>query len=273
MASIAVLPILIGLAVDYAIQFQSRVAEARQRTTAPRPPSLGRPRSARRRSRSPRWRPATGFLVLLLSPVPMVQGFGLLLVVGIAVALACALTAGLGRDRALRPRWRRARRLVARRRRDPPRRRRADSPAGQAPPGGCLPRAPCALGRRGGCGRRGPWGRRGCSRAPCRIRAACWRSALVLAVLGWVADTQTAVQSDVTKLVPSSMPALRDLRTLERVTGVSGEIDVTVHARERGDAADRRLDDPLRAGTAHALRLSRDQGLRARDAVPGAVAA
>ena len=37
---------------------------------------------------------ATGFLVLLLSPVPMVQGFGLLLVVGIAVALACALTAG-----------------------------------------------------------------------------------------------------------------------------------------------------------------------------------
>jgi uncharacterized protein len=49
-------------------------------------------------------------------------------------------------------------------------------------------------------------------------------------VLGWVADTQTAVQSDVTKLVPSTMPALRNLRTLERVTGVSGEIDVTVHA-------------------------------------------
>ncbi len=53
----------------------------------------------------------------------------------------------------------------------------------------------------------------------------------LLAVLGWVADTQTAVQSDVTKLVPSGMPALHDLRTLERVTGVSGEIDVIVHAR------------------------------------------
>jgi predicted RND superfamily exporter protein len=53
-----------------------------------------------------------------------------------------------------------------------------------------------------------------------------------LAVIGWIADTQTAVQSDVTKLVPSNMPALRDLHTLERVTGVSGEIDVTVSARD-----------------------------------------
>jgi predicted RND superfamily exporter protein len=52
----------------------------------------------------------------------------------------------------------------------------------------------------------------------------------LLALLGWVADTQTPVQSDVTKLVPSSMPALHDLHTLEKVTGVSGEIDVVVHA-------------------------------------------
>jgi predicted RND superfamily exporter protein len=52
----------------------------------------------------------------------------------------------------------------------------------------------------------------------------------LLALAGWVADTQTSVQSDVTKLVPSSMPALRDLHTLEKVTGVSGEIDVVVHA-------------------------------------------
>jgi predicted RND superfamily exporter protein len=55
---------------------------------------------------------------------------------------------------------------------------------------------------------------------------------LVLAAAGWVADTHIAVQSDVTKLVPSSMAALRNLRTLERVTGVSGEIDVLVHARD-----------------------------------------
>ncbi len=52
--------------------------------------------------------------------------------------------------------------------------------------------------------------------------------AAVLAVAGWIADTQMSVQSDVTKLVPSSMPALRNLHTLEKVTGVSGEIDVAV---------------------------------------------
>ena len=35
-----------------------------------------------------------GFLVLLLSPVPMVRGFGALLVVGSAIAFVVALTAG-----------------------------------------------------------------------------------------------------------------------------------------------------------------------------------
>ncbi len=59
MASIAVLPILIGLAVDYAIQFQSRAQEARRlaggRLRVPRRRSDARPRSARRRSPPPRW--------------------------------------------------------------------------------------------------------------------------------------------------------------------------------------------------------------------------
>jgi predicted RND superfamily exporter protein len=56
--------------------------------------------------------------------------------------------------------------------------------------------------------------------------------AVVLAAAGWIADTQTAVQSDVTKLVPSSMQAIRDLHSLEKVSGVSGEIDVTIHASD-----------------------------------------
>jgi predicted RND superfamily exporter protein len=58
--------------------------------------------------------------------------------------------------------------------------------------------------------------------------------AAILAVAGWGLATQTGVQSDITKLVPSSMPALKHLDTLERVTGVSGEIDVVIHA---GDVA------------------------------------
>src|SRR5919197_1134931 len=95
MASIAVLPVLIGLAVDYAIQLQSRVQEAQAagddveaavvRTAATGAPTVVTAAAAT----------AAGFLVLALSPVPMVRGFGLLLVAGIALALGCALTLGV----------------------------------------------------------------------------------------------------------------------------------------------------------------------------------
>ncbi|HEY5430221.1 MAG TPA: MMPL family transporter, partial [Solirubrobacteraceae bacterium] len=101
LASIAVLPILIGLAVDYGIQFQARAQEARSVAELEGRGSISAAEAVGQAAA--RSAPAiataalatgTGFLVLLLSPVPMVQGFGLLLVVGIAVALVCALTAG-----------------------------------------------------------------------------------------------------------------------------------------------------------------------------------
>jgi uncharacterized protein len=226
MASIAVLPILIGLAVDYAIQFQSRVEEARrtegggglvaERAIA-RAAGAGLPTIATAALAT-----ATGFLVLELSPVPMVREFGLLLVVGIAVAFACAITAGpaalvLADRRVRTPRGveavaaalRGARELVAE----------AARPLRRLEPG------LRSLRRRGAAS-----GRSLLATAVSRPGRLLAVGAL-LAVLGWVADTQTSVQSDVTKLVPSNMPALRDLHTLERVTGVSGEIDVVVHSR------------------------------------------
>ena len=75
MASIAVLPVLLGLAVDYAIQYQARARSVGSIATA----ALAT---------------AVGFLVLLLSPVPMVRGFGALLVIGVGVSLLIAVTAG-----------------------------------------------------------------------------------------------------------------------------------------------------------------------------------
>jgi uncharacterized protein len=221
MASIAVLPILIGLAVDYAVQFQSRVDEARTQTgpgiaAVARAAAAGVPTIAVAALAT-----ATGFLILLLSPVPMVRGFGLLLVVGIFVALVCALTAGsaalvLGERGHPRPAARGARKLGAAVRgageilRDAGASVAARAPAVR-PPRVKVDRVIAVATRR-----------------PARVLALGG----VLAVLGWVADTQTSVQSDVTKLVPSSMPALKDLRTLEKVTGVSGEIDVVVHAKD-----------------------------------------
>jgi uncharacterized protein len=230
MASIAVLPILIGLAVDYGIQFQARAQEARlaaEREGRAAPTAAEAVAQAAGRAAptiaTAALATATGFLVLLLSPVPMVRGFGLVLVAGIAVALGCALTVvsaalvlgerGLGGGR-LAASLRGAGELFA-------------APARAVRPAlrgaGVLVAAPLGpLGRRGGSlpGRIAT----GVMRRPGRVLAL----AGVLAVAGWIADTQTAVQSDVTKLVPTTMPALRNLTTLEKVTGVSGEIDVAV---------------------------------------------
>jgi hypothetical protein len=230
MASIAVLPVLIGLAVDYAIQFQSRAEEARKAESGrwltanraiARAASMSAPTIATAALAT-----ATGFLVLLLSPVPMVRGFGILLVIGIVIALALTLTAGSA-AMAL-----------------------ADREGGLA--GASLRGAleivrgafhslavlgrPFVRARRRLAGPARRLGARAASGARATLAAAVRQPgrvlalAALLAVLGWVADTQTSVQSDVTKLVPSNMPALRDLHLLERVTGVSGEIDVVVHS-------------------------------------------
>jgi uncharacterized protein len=235
MASIAVLPILIGLAVDYAIQFQSRADELRRVPDDSDGPDVlppARPRSASEavvRAAAvgaptigvAALATGVGFLVLLLSPVPMVRGFGLLLVVGIAVAFVCALSAGsaamvlFDRDggflgaayRGAADILRHAGSLLAAPFRALRRVPRPRLPGSRARLGGARPLTMAVA-------------------HPGRVLAV----GAVLAVLGWVADTQMSVQSDVTKLVPTTMPALRDLHTLENVTGVSGEIDVTVHA-------------------------------------------
>jgi predicted RND superfamily exporter protein len=86
MASIAALPILIGLAVDYAIQFQARFDET---GSIERAASLGGPTIAAACLAT-----AAGFLALQLSPVPMVRNFGWVLILGIAIALVLALTLG-----------------------------------------------------------------------------------------------------------------------------------------------------------------------------------
>ena len=80
MASIAVLPILIGLSVDYAIQFQARFVEAVREGSSP--PRAAVEAAARGGAviATACLATAAGFCVLLLSPIPMVRAFALLLV-------------------------------------------------------------------------------------------------------------------------------------------------------------------------------------------------
>jgi hydrophobe/amphiphile efflux-3 (HAE3) family protein len=219
MASIAALPVLIGLAVDYAIQFQARWNEAVERgedEAAVAAVAAGGPTILTAGLAT-----ATGFLVLLLSPVPMVRGFGALLVVGIVLALACALCAGF---------------------------------AALARFGGRTGRAGDASAPRGRAA--AVRGRFAALRAHPRLLSAgewladrSWRTlgfalarprrvlaiGLAVAVVGLALDTQSEVVSDVRELVPQDLQALKDVNVLQEETGVSGEIDVTVRADDITD--------------------------------------
>ena len=225
MASVAVLPVLVGLAVDYAIQLQSRMDEALREPDADgaaagaddaaagrpeliaRAAAVGAPTIATAAAAS-----AAAMLVLLLSPVPMVRGFGVLLVVGVAIALLCALTAGAavlalagrgGAARAVDGRaaahlgaaWRGASELL----RENPLTRLVTSVALV-----------------------------GAVRRPERVLCV----GLAAAALGWGLDTQTRVETNLNKLVPQNLGSLQALNELERITGVGGEIDLMLSGKD-----------------------------------------
>ncbi len=94
MASIAVLPILIGLAVDYAIQFQARFDEAVAAGSEGIEAARAAAASGGPTIAAACLATAAGILALQLSPTPMVRSFGLLLLIGIGIAFLLALTAG-----------------------------------------------------------------------------------------------------------------------------------------------------------------------------------
>jgi hydrophobe/amphiphile efflux-3 (HAE3) family protein len=216
MASIAVLPVLIGLGVDYAIQYQARVEEEESLADPASAPSRAA-RLAAPTIATAGLATAVGFLVLLGSPVPMVRGFGVLLVVGIALAFFGALTAGTAA-------------LVASRRAGGRDGFLAAAGRGAAE---IIDGAAAAVGRRLAfvgrfAGRMRGRALEGALARPGRVLAI----GLALAAIGWAVDSQTKVESDIRELVPQDLPALRDLRDLQDTTDVSGEIDVIVEGSD-----------------------------------------
>ncbi|HEX2097180.1 MAG TPA: MMPL family transporter [Solirubrobacterales bacterium] len=200
LASIAVLPILVGLAVDYAIQFQARYDEAVEtgasgELAARRAVGAGGPTIATATLAT-----AAGFLALQLSPTPMVRDFGWLLILGIGIAFALALTAGFAA-------------LALRR-------------GGQAG----VP----------GQGDGAPRPRKVRPRIPDLHASRPRRVVVVgvaLAVAGWGAGTQVGVESDIRELAPQDVEAVQDLNEAQQATGVSGELDVVVRAGDLTDPA------------------------------------
>ena len=251
MASIAVLPVLLGLGVDYAIQYQARVEEEDATHCAPRA-------SRCRRSPPRRWPPSVGFLVLLLSPVPMVRGFGVLLVAGIAIAFFLALSAGTAALAATARRRGGGGQLGA-------------SARGAAELvdelGARVWRLLAPLRRLGGRAREATL--RGAFERPKRVLLI----GLVLALAGLALDSQTSVNSDLRELVPQDLRGARDLDALQKATGVAGEIDVVVQSKDLTDPKVVAWMRDYQSGRAQALPLLVQERLRQGRPVPGAVAA
>ncbi|MGV1049034.1 MAG: MMPL family transporter [Solirubrobacterales bacterium] len=199
MASIAVLPILIGLAVDYAIQLQARFDEAEAAGLAGAEAARAAASSGGPTIAIACLATAAGFLALLISPTPMIRSFGLLLVVGVVVAFVLALTAGfaalsLRRGGSLSARERKAPRALA------ASRERILSLAIERP---------LAVLVVGGA----------------------------LALVGWGVGTRIETVSDVRELAPQNIEAIHDLDRLQEATGVSGELDVSIDAPDLTDPA------------------------------------
>lgn len=249
MASIAIVPILIGLAVDYAIQLQSRFDEqgpplklAIGAVAARGAPTILAAAAAT----------AAGFLVLVLSPVPMIRGFGLLLVIGIVLALICALTLGVAAGALLE-------------------RRSSPAPPIIASLGDAWNDAGALIAETKA------W--RAVASRTSRSTAAVLRLAVAkpgrvlavagaLALIGWGLDTQAKVESDVQKLVPSSLPALRDLQQLQKVSGVGGEVNVVVEAENASSPAVVAWMTDYQSRVLKRLNYNPERGCRGSDLCP-----
>ena len=235
MALIAVLPILIGLAVDYAIQLQARYDEALAIGASPGvdaarfAASGGGPTIAIACLAT-----GAGFLALQLSPTPMVRSFGLLLIVGIAIAFGLAFVAGFAA-------------LSLRREAEatgpPP----SGAEATGAPPlagffasrwSSLADRAVRKTGRRAHPGHPSlpPLLRRILEMAQGHPRRVLGIG-LALAVIGWGLGTQIETQTNIQELAPQNVEAVRELNELQDATGVSGELDVSVKAPDLTDPA------------------------------------
>lgn len=203
LVTLAGLPILIGLGVDFAIQFHNRYEEQMRRGQDPAEalissishiaPTVGVAVAVM----------ILGFMTLLISTIPAVKDFGILLAIGAAVLYAVSLfvlNAFLYRfDR--RPRM--------------------ASPTGAT--SGirrllerdwlCLGSVLPAVAR---------WSR----------RHAVWVVAVsvVLAVLGFVADSNLDVQADIEKLIPTDTPGVVALNQAREVVGSGIELPVLIEA-------------------------------------------
>ena len=195
MATTAALPILLGLGVDYMVQFHNRYEEeaAREsgadvirRALSHIGPAVGIAVMAT----------ILGFLTLLISPVPMVRDFAKVLAGGVVIAYVASVLV-LTSILALRDR------------------RQARQTAGSKAAGG-RHFVDQALG----------WLSKTVMPHPMPILIV----AVALSTAGWAADSHISTQTDIEKLVPQGISALTSLKQIRAVNGGTSQLDVMVTA-------------------------------------------
>ncbi len=216
MASIAVLPVLIGLAVDYAIQLQARFDEAVESGSTGVEAARAAATSGAPTIATACLATAAGFLALQFSPIPMIRSFGLLLIAGVGISFVLALIAGSA--------------ALSLRRTGP----RERTPLGRV--AGRWGSRPHSGGREPHLPDR--------TRPPTRLLSLAIDHplpvlgvGLALALIGWAVGTQIETTANVQSLAPQNLAAVRDLDEVEEMTGVSGQLDVGVTAPDLTDPA------------------------------------
>ena len=210
MATMAVLPILIGLGIDYPIQFHNRYQEELLSSH-----SVGRAIAVSFGSMMPAVGVAllatvVGFGTLYISDVPMIRDFGLILVIGVVVCYIVALfflysVVYLG-DRKI----------------------------------------PVAK-----LGKISATGSSRIERGLAKMTGSALKRpllaiiiAVILGVAGGVADRWLPVNADYQQLIPQNLPSLKQVRNLNELLGIGGQITFMVEADDiTGEATLNRLQE------------------------------
>ncbi|MBN1367155.1 MAG: RND family transporter [Dehalococcoidales bacterium] len=196
MATMAVLPILIGLGIDYPIQFHNRYQEELSRNH-----SVGRAVAVSFGSMAPAVGVALlatviGFATLYISDVPMIKDFGIILVIGVVICYIVALfflysVVYLG-DKKM--------------------------------PVAKLSRISVTGGTR-------------IERGLAKMTGAAVKRPLLAVILavalgvgGGIADRWLPVNADYQQLIPQNLPALKQVRNLNEILGIGGQITLMVEA-------------------------------------------
>lgn len=199
LAALGAVPILIGLTVDYAVQIQARYdemdhsmapSEAARTAAAEGVPMIAVACLAT----------AFGFASLIISPVPLISEFGILLGVGVLICLLIVFIFGFAALSIRGP--------------------------GLPTPLAIERFAPFEFVRNGAKSILGM-----AIMAPGRLLVV----SIVIAACGWAAGTQADTSAEIRQLLPTRTDAVKDLLDVEKTTGTSGEVDLIVRADDVTD--------------------------------------